>query len=153
MIRLSRLADYGVNLMAHMAQTPESAHNAIDMVLVTGLPVPTVSKVLATLARHGLLVSQRGAKGGYSLARAPESITIAEIISAIEGPIALTNCIKSGPGNCEVEPVCSSRFSLHRINAALQSALSGVTLAEIAQPPRAPVAEPAPATGPRAAAL
>jgi FeS assembly SUF system regulator len=135
MIRLSRLADYAVVLMTHMASERSGVHNAVDMARLTHLPVPTVSKVLASLARRGLLLSQRGAKGGYFLARAPEDIPVSDIIGALDGPVALTQCIKAGPGICEVEPTCPSRYSLHRINDVMRSALTGISLAEIATPP------------------
>lgn len=102
MIRLSRLADYAVLLMSRMANTPDRVHNALDIAEATGLPCPTVSKLLATLAREGLLNSVRGAKGGYGLAHPAREITVAHIIAAIDGPIAITACIEH-PGSCDVE--------------------------------------------------
>ncbi len=93
MIKLSRLADYGVALMTSMAEDTDRVHNVFDMSVATGLPTPTVSKVLATLARNGLLLSVRGAKGGYRLGRMPQGISVADIIIAIDGPIALTQCL------------------------------------------------------------
>ncbi len=134
MIRLSRLADYGVFLMSRMAADDESVHNAVDIATATGLPVPTVSKLLTALARAGLLDSQRGAKGGYRLGRDPGGITVADIVSAVDGPIALTMCIEHGPGTCDVESFCSVGRGWHRINDAVRQALSEVSLAEIAGP-------------------
>jgi FeS assembly SUF system regulator len=138
MIRLSRLADYAVVLMTHMASghgaDASGVHNALDMAAVTGLPAPTVAKVLAILTRQGLLQSHRGAKGGYWLARGSGEISVADIVSALEGPIALTHCIKVGPGSCDVEPTCPSRYSLNRVNTAVRKALSEMSLAEIAAP-------------------
>lgn len=131
MIRLSRLADYAVVLMSRMAQTPDGVHNAIDIAEATGLPAPTVSKLLATLGRAGLLKSVRGAKGGYGLALSSHEITIASIIAAIDGPIAITHCIEHGPGSCDVELLCPSRQGWQVINRAVQQALDGVKLAEI----------------------
>ncbi len=134
MIRLSRLADYAVVLMSHVAAAKTEVHNAVDIAAATGLPAPTVSKVLKALAHRGLLVSQRGARGGYALARGAHAITVADIVSAIDGPIALTHCLKSGAGACEVEQGCPSRSGLNRINTAIRSALEAVTLADVSTP-------------------
>ncbi len=131
MIRLSKLADYGVVLMTRMASRPEGVHNTMDLSLLTGLPTPTVSKVLAKLGRHGLLRSVRGAKGGYKLAQSPENISIADIISAIEGPIALTQCMEHTLGCCDIEPLCPSRHGWQVINDTVRHALESVSLAEI----------------------
>ena len=132
MIRLSRLADYGVVLACQMAVKADHCHNAFDLAAATGLPAPTVSKLLAALARAGVLVSQRGAKGGYRLARAPEAITAADIVSAVDGPIALTVCIEHGSGACDVESLCPTRSGWRRINDAVRDAMKSVSLAELA---------------------
>jgi FeS assembly SUF system regulator len=131
-IRLSRLADYGVVLACQMAVKADGCHNAYDLAAATGLPAPTVSKLLAALARAGVLVSQRGAKGGYRLARAPEAITAADIVSAVDGPIALTVCIEHGAGACDVESLCPTRSGWRRINDAVRDAMKSVSLAELA---------------------
>lgn len=136
MIKLSRLADYAVVLLTQMGSDAKAVHNALDLAERTGLPVPTVSKVLATLARNRVLTSVRGAKGGYRLAAAPERITVAEVISAIDGPIALTQCVDRTADICIVETLCPSRAGWHKINRAVERALSGVTLADlIGEPP------------------
>ena len=134
MIRLSRLADYGVVLACHMAAQSDRCHNAFDLAATTGLPAPTVSKLLAALARAGLLVSHRGAKGGYRLARSALEVTAADIVSAVDGPIALTICIEQGDGACDVESLCPTRRGWRRINDAVRQALGSVTLAELAFP-------------------
>ncbi|MCH8096048.1 MAG: SUF system Fe-S cluster assembly regulator [Proteobacteria bacterium] len=131
MIRLSKLADYGVVLMTRMASRPEGVHNTMDLSLLTGLPTPTVSKVLSKLGRHDLLRSVRGAKGGYKLARSPQNISIADIISAIEGPIALTQCMEHTLGCCDIEPLCPSRYGWQVINDTVRRSLESVSLAEI----------------------
>ncbi len=131
MIRLSRLADYGVVLAGHMANRPDEFHNALELAERTLLPTPTVSKILAALGRGGVLVSHRGAKGGYRLAREPGRISVADIIAALDGPIALTLCIEHGDGACDVEAICPSRQGWHRINAALLKALQEVSLADM----------------------
>jgi FeS assembly SUF system regulator len=129
MIRLSRLADYGVVLACQMAVKADRCHNAFDLAAATGLPAPTVSKLLAAMARAGVLVSQRGAKGGYRLARGPEAITAADIVTAVDGPIALTVCIEHGAGACDVESLCPTRSGWRRINDAVRDAMKSVSLA------------------------
>jgi FeS assembly SUF system regulator len=136
MIRLSRITDYGIVLMAHLAECAEgSPHNAREVAARTRLPLPVVSKVLKALARAGLLVSHRGAKGGYGLARPPASITVPEMIAALEGPIALTECAQH-PGACSQEPRCHVREPWQRISRVVQGALSRITLADLVSPPR-----------------
>jgi FeS assembly SUF system regulator len=138
MLRLSRLADYGVVLMSQMASSHDHLHNAQTMADATQLPLPTVSKVLSILARAGLLTAIRGAKGGFKLARSASQISVAEIISALDGPVALTQCIERGPGSCEVEGICSTRRGWQTINGAVQRALEGVSLAELVKPASVP---------------
>ncbi len=93
MIRLSKLTDYGLVLMSYAARNKgRTVHTARELSLESGLPLPTVSKLLKLLLQAGFLVSHRGTNGGYSLAREPEDISVAEIIAALEGPIALTEC-------------------------------------------------------------
>lgn len=134
MIRLSKLADYAMLLMGHVATHQERTHSALDLAEITQVPVPTVSKILTKLARAHILTSQRGARGGYTLARSARDITAADIIGAVDGPIALTQCIEDGPGACELEMSCPSRIGWHRVNAAILRALREVTLAEMATP-------------------
>lgn len=134
MIKLSRLADYAVVLLSQMGGDTKAVHNALDLAERTGLPVPTVSKILATLARAGVLISVRGAKGGYRLATAAERITVADIIAAIDGPIALTQCVDTA-GSCNVETLCPTRAGWHKINDAILGALTNVSLADLMTPP------------------
>lgn len=134
MLRLSRLADYGVVMMSHMATARGDLHNAQSMAEATQLPLPTVSKVLSALARSGLLVAMRGAKGGFKLARGEKQISVADIIGAVDGPVALTQCIERGPGACDMEIICPTRRGWRTINDAVQRALEGVTLADLVQP-------------------
>jgi len=137
-IRLSRLADYGVALMTRMAQDASGVHTAVGLAESTGIPTPTVSKVLATLARQGVLRSVRGAHGGYALTGLPHQISVACIIAAIDGPIALTQCIEDGPGACGVESLCLTRRGWKLINQAVFNALDGVSLADIVDAPLFP---------------
>src|SRR6202008_2585801 len=115
-----------------MAVKADCCHNAFDLAAATGLPAPTVSKLLAALARAGVLTSQRGAKGGYRLARPPAAISAADLVSAADGPIALTVCIEHGAGACDVESLCPTRSGWRRINDAVRDAMKSVSLAELA---------------------
>lgn len=133
MIRITKQTDYGIVLLTHLAANPEHQYNAPELAAEARLPLPMVSKILKLLARESLLVSHRGVKGGYSLARLPEAISMAEIIAALEGPIALTECI-SVEGDCSHEPLCPVRSNWRRINQAVRTALAGITLAEMAHP-------------------
>jgi FeS assembly SUF system regulator len=134
MIRLSRLADYGLVLMGRMALAPTTVHTAMGLAEETQLPIPTVSKLLVRLTQGNLLISHRGAKGGYELARAPSEITVADIVVAVDGPIALTQCLEHGADPCGVEPICPTRRGWNRLNDAVRRALAEVSLAELAQP-------------------
>jgi FeS assembly SUF system regulator len=131
-IRLSRLSDYGIVLMAYLAEQPADAQlSARGIAAGTRLPLPVVSKILKALAREGLLLSQRGPRGGYALARRPDRITVAEMITALEGPIGLTECTMH-PGQCVQEARCHVRKPWQQINHIVRSALAGVTLAQLA---------------------
>ena len=132
MIKLTRLADYGIMLMARFAGSPLPTRSARDLASESRLPLPTVSKILKSLARQGLLDAHRGVKGGFSLARAPERINVADIIQALEGPIAFTECC--GQGACSVEPNCSVGSNWKKINQVVTRALQAVTLADMVHP-------------------
>jgi FeS assembly SUF system regulator len=135
MIRMTKLTDYGIVLLTHIARHPERlTRNAPELAAAAHLPLPTVSKILKILAREGLLVPHRGAKGGFSLARVPERITIADVINALEGPIALTECSAHGSDRCGIESSCPVSANWRRINRAVREALTGITLAEMAAP-------------------
>jgi FeS assembly SUF system regulator len=129
-IRLSRLTDYGIVLMAHLAGAGDGPHAARDLAAETQLPLPAVSKLLKSLAREGLLTSSRGAKGGYRLARPADQITVPEMIAALEGPIALTDC-NLHEGACSQEPSCHVRTPWQRINRAIHDALSRIRLTDL----------------------
>src|SRR5437867_2592417 len=135
MLRVTKLADYGIVLMTHFASHPgHLQHNARDLAAEVCLPLPVVSKILKALAREGLLVSHRGTKGGYSLARSPEAISVAQIIRALEGPIAVTECTDKVKGDCNLERLCPVRSNWHRINEAIREALEKISLAEMSRP-------------------
>jgi FeS assembly SUF system regulator len=149
MIRLTRQSDYGILILAHMAANRQQAlHNARDLSDAAHIPLPMVSKILKMLMHQGLLASHRGAHGGYSLARDPERISLAEVIGALEGPVGVVECIEDAGGSCELEPVCRVRSIWQRINLHVRQALSNVSLAQMVEP--VPVVVPA---APRALSL
>ncbi len=131
MIRLSRIADYGIVLMTELARVERSMATP-ELAERTRIAQPMAGKILKSLTREGLLVSHRGAKGGYQLARQASFITVAEIIEALDRPISLTACIEAGAGECGIEEICPARSNWHRINAAIRDALDGISLADMA---------------------
>jgi FeS assembly SUF system regulator len=133
MLRMSKMTDYGIVLMTRLAMDPKGQYAAADLSAQVEMPLPTVSKILKQLARAQLLVSSRGALGGYSLARPPEEISVAEIITILEGPIGLTECV-STPGECEQEARCSTRAHWERINQAVYGALNEIKLSDMVHP-------------------
>lgn len=134
MIRLARLTDYGILLLTHFARDPERGpRSARELSALAKLPLPTASKILKTLAHHGLLEAHRGVKGGFRLARKPEEITVAQIVTALEGPIGVTQC-SSHSGDCVLEQSCIVRSNWRKINQVVLEALKGITLAEMARP-------------------
>lgn len=143
MLRMSRITDYGIVLLTQLAATPDDAvHNARELAASTGLPLPVVSKILKALTREGFLHSQRGAKGGYALARRAEEISVAAVIDALEGPIALTEC-GTHVGACERESRCAVRAPWQQINREVRKALERVRLSHLV-PPGGHSAQPLP---------
>ncbi len=135
MIKLSNMADYAVLIMSHMAQRGDCVrHAAPEIIQATGVPAATTAKLLGALARAGLLVSQRGIAGGFALARPAANISVADIIEAVDGPIALTNCLGDHNGDCSLESICATRPRWSAINTAVRGALAQVSLAEMALP-------------------
>ncbi|MBV8972460.1 MAG: SUF system Fe-S cluster assembly regulator [Sphingomonadaceae bacterium] len=143
MLRLTNLADYAVVVMTAAARCDGDCLSAGAVAARTGIPVPTVAKVMGLLKRGGLLASSRGVAGGFRLARAAAAISVADIIEAVEGPIALTNC-QHGPDHepvsaCALEGSCAVRPHWRPINLAVRTALAAVTLGDLAAPARAPL--------------
>ncbi|HEY1771745.1 MAG TPA: SUF system Fe-S cluster assembly regulator [Gammaproteobacteria bacterium] len=133
MLRLSKLTDYGTVVLAEMARDPARLYSAAELATALHLAPPTVAKLLKQFTRGGLIKSQRGAKGGYTLARPAEDISAVQIIDAIEGPVAITQCSMSH-SRCGIEAVCGIGHNWQRISLAIRGALSGVTLAQLARP-------------------
>src|SRR3954471_760116 len=135
MNRLSKLADYGLVIMTHVGRKRNGTlHTARGLAMESGLPVPTVSKLLKVLLQNGFLVSTRGTKGGYSLARESGEISVAEMIAALEGPIALTDCSTDITGLCEIERACPAKHNQRIINQVVRGALERLTLADLVHP-------------------
>ncbi|MFH1158082.1 MAG: SUF system Fe-S cluster assembly regulator [Pseudomonadota bacterium] len=132
MIKLGKLTDYAIVLMGQLAKegigTSRSAHYLSDK---TGVPEPTVAKVLKKLANKSLIASVRGAAGGYKLSRGAEQISVAEIVTALDGPIAVVTCVKGNKGACAAKGGCPVRGNWDHLNRAITSALEGVSLASI----------------------
>lgn len=133
MFRVSKIADYAVLIMVYMAKHLGKSHNARDIAMQTRIALPTVSKILKMLTRKSLLVSQRGPYGGYVLARSAEEITVAEILEAVDGRLAMTDCTLK-EGLCALEPVCSITSNWRVISQTIYGALSALKLSNMAKP-------------------
>lgn len=134
MLRVSKLTDYATVIMTVLADAADSVVSAQDVAARARLELPTVSKLLKQLAHANLVESFRGVNGGYRLARDPARITIAEIVTAMEGPIGMTEC-SAHAGLCDHESHCGVRVNWQRINQAIAHALASVTLADMLKPP------------------
>lgn len=133
-IRIGKLTDYGFVLLSHMVRRSDQGLTSTSAARLTGLPQPSVRKILKSLARAGILLSERGAQGGYRLARPADSVSVAEVIDAIEGPISLTACSGDDADTCEYFGSCALETNWSRINSTIKGALAGITLSEIAEP-------------------
>ncbi|MCB9497185.1 MAG: SUF system Fe-S cluster assembly regulator [Fibrobacteria bacterium] len=136
MIRLTKQADYGILLMTQFARAGMGAvFSASDLASRSGLSLPMVNKTLKLLSRAGLLSSQRGVNGGYQMSRDAGAITLEEVIAAVDGPIALTECHEHGAGNdCGISSHCPTRLNWGIINDALRDSLAGITLLQMIRP-------------------
>jgi len=148
MLRIGKLTDYATVIMAELARRGGGCWSATQVAEVTRLEPPTVAKVCKMLARAGLIDSVRGVNGGYRLPRAPEEVSVAAIIRAMEGPIALTECALE-PGLCAREHDCHLKGNWQRIGETVEQALETLTLADLAAPRGVAIrletrAEPAP---------
>ena len=135
MVRLGKLTDYGLVLMSFIARSQgASLHSARDLARESGLPLSTVRKLLKELLHRGLLMSHRGIRGGYILAREPHDISIIDIIAALEGPLTLTECSSDTVGLCKLESNCPISKNQRIINQAVRQALGTITLSDLIQP-------------------
>ena len=134
MVKLGKLTDYGLVLMTCIAASEGTQRTARDLTAESKLPFSTVSKLLKELLHSGLLISHRGIKGGYMLAKQPQEVSVIDIISAIEGPMALTECSTDVSGMCNLELSCPIKSNQRVINQAVRGVLEKITLADLVQP-------------------
>ncbi|MCK5830813.1 MAG: SUF system Fe-S cluster assembly regulator [Methylococcales bacterium] len=137
MLKLSKLTDYATVILSYMVKDQTDLHAAQEISKVTGIAQPTVSKILKLLVKARVLTSIRGAKGGYLLARAPERITVASVINAMEGPIALTECSASHK-DCGHTSGCEIQGRWELVNQKILNTLESVTLADMVLPVKQP---------------
>jgi FeS assembly SUF system regulator len=130
MLRLSKLTDYAVVVLVRLAGAP-AMQTSPGIAAATGIPEPTVAKVLKTLTIGGLVTSQRGARGGYRLHRPLDEIPVADVIAAVDGPIALTACVDGATTDCECHSLCAMRGRWDPVNDAIRHALNSITLADM----------------------
>lgn len=135
MLKLGKLADYATTLMTALAADPQHLASAHELASRTHVSAPTVAKLLKLLTRAGLVEPVRGAHGGYRLARPAEDVNVAQVIAAIDGPIALTQCAHH-KGTCAIESHCGVRSNWRLINQTVRHALEAVSLAQMAAPLR-----------------
>ncbi|NQW09927.1 MAG: SUF system Fe-S cluster assembly regulator [Alphaproteobacteria bacterium] len=134
MLRLNRMTDYAIVVLGQMALDIGRVRTAAALAEATGVPLPTVSKLLKTMAATALVTAHRGAKGGYSLDRPAAAVTVTDIVQTLEGPIALTACVDGAEDSCEVEHSCPMSGNWNRVNTAIRAALDAVTLADMLNP-------------------
>ena len=133
-MRLTHLADYAVVMMTAAARRPAAARlSATELAEETGVPLPTAQKLMQRLALHGLLVGQRGAGGGYALARQAGEISLADIVEAVEGPISLTQCADGINHDCALDAHCRVKPHMGIVGDRVRGALGAVSLRELAQ--------------------
>ena len=131
MLRLSKLADYAVVVLVRLSHDAP-CQTSPGIAAAIGIPEPTVAKVLKALATAGLVISQRGARGGYRLAQPLSQVSVAAVVTAIDGPIALTACVEGSSIGCDAECMCPVRGRWDLVNFAIREALSAITLADMA---------------------
>jgi FeS assembly SUF system regulator len=130
MLRISKLTDYGTVILACLASAPDRRHTAGEVAERIGLGGPTVSKLLKSFHRAGLVTSARGTRGGYQLARPAGRISAAAIIDAIEGPVAITEC-SGNHSTCDLETTCRTGGAWQHINGAIRRSLDEISLAQL----------------------
>ena len=131
MFKISKLTDYAVVILTRLAETPGSLSSATAISDITRLPEPTVAKIMKLLAAQGILVSVRGAYGGYRLADDAVSISMADIVVAIDGPVSLTACVEGSHEKCDYAECCPVNGRWTKVNTAVRSALENISLADM----------------------
>jgi FeS assembly SUF system regulator len=142
MIKVSRMADYGVLILAQMAGAPEALRTTSDLSEATGLPEPTVAKILKILTGAAILSSVRGVNGGYRLLETPDRLSVASIITALDGPIRLTACADGMRDGCTLNMSCGLNGRWEKVNIIIRSALESMSLIDLLQTtgPQVPMA-------------
>jgi len=130
MLRVTRLTDYATVVLTVLAARPDAVLSSAELAELAGLEVPTVSKLLKPLAQAGLVEGFRGVRGGYRLARPAADISLVEIVEAMEGPLAMTEC-SLDHGECGISQQCGVRANWRRINDVVADALRSVSLAQM----------------------
>ncbi len=133
MIKISKLADYATVILSHLASKPSERFSANQVAEETQLPMPTVSKLLKQLNEAELVTSARGSSGGYQLSRAANEINLAEIITAIDGPLAMTECSKDAE-SCTRTEICDLRHNWQYINQMIVEMLTQLSLRDMNRP-------------------
>ncbi|MDF0542603.1 Rrf2 family transcriptional regulator [Sphingobium sp. H39-3-25] len=135
-MRLSSFADYAVVMMSAAARhCGATKMNATTLSAETGIPLPTAQKLVSRLSAAGLLESSRGTGGGVRLSRPPATISLADVVEAVEGPIAMTTCADQGAHDCTLEQDCRVKPHMNIANAAVRQALAGVSIASLSREP------------------
>jgi FeS assembly SUF system regulator len=141
MLKLSKLTDYAVVLLSHMTRREGALATTVLLADETGIPQPTVSKILKMLAKGGLLSAQRGASGGYTLTRSARDMSIADVVTVMDGPIHLTECAEDLAHECQMSRSCSMHGRWNKVNRVIRTALEQVSIYDMALdapiPPRA----------------
>lgn len=134
MLRLSKMTDYAVVVMGRLASRPGERQSAAEIAEATGLPSATVGQVLKALSAGDLASGARGAHGGYMLTKGPADISVAEIVVALDGPVAITACVEGADDPCAMETSCLLKGSWDTVNVAIEAALADVTLEDMLAP-------------------
>lgn len=136
MIKLSKLSDYAIVVLSRLAAGKGEVMTTSLLSSETGIPEPTVSKVLKLLSKQKIVLSVRGANGGYKMDRCPKEITVTELITALDGPIALTACLGEDQHDCMIDALCPLKSGWSKVNHAIKDALDKVALADLLLPVR-----------------
>jgi FeS assembly SUF system regulator len=135
MIKISKLSDYAVVVLSALAEVDGRQMNASGLSAYTGLPEPTVAKVLKLLAREQILVSERGVNGGYKLLISPDRLSIGRIIKAIDGPVSVTSCVDNAENACAYQSRCTSKGRWNKVNNAVRDTFESISLADMMSEP------------------
>lgn len=143
MLKISRMADYAVVVLSQLVRRPDAVKTARGLAEETGIPEAAVAKLLNLLSREGVLKAHRGAHGGYTVGRPAAEITVADIITAVDGPLTLTSCVDGSTADrCGVESLCPLKGHWNTVNRAVAGVLEEITLETLLRPPGAAAAMP-----------